>query len=65
MLAVNFALEVGDCSFVKRLQEEEGDGKVTEVCGCCCCIFSRNTFRKQWHIVVALSDSEIGLGMVR
>jgi len=49
---------------VKQLQEEEGDGKVTEVCGCCCCIFSRNTFRKQWHIVVALSDSEIGLGMV-
>jgi len=35
VLAVNFALEVGDCCFVKRLQEEEGDGKV---CGYCCCI---------------------------
>ena len=47
-VAVNCALEIGGCSFVKQLQDGVGDG---EVCGYSCCKFSRNTVRQQRHIV--------------
>jgi len=46
-VAVNCAVEVGGCSFVKQLQEEEGQGD-GGACGCCCCIFS---VRQQRRIV--------------